>query len=134
MPTKGGKNEATVLSFSREKAFDGVHLARIALRKGENSAFHSHPTTRDTFFVMGGCLSIDIRVGMDRPDALYSGIRIAAIEPRHAAGQLTHRLTLMPGDVCVVEPGVVHCAMNLAETPCHFLCIEGVGEYDFIEV
>jgi quercetin dioxygenase-like cupin family protein len=49
------------------------------------------------------------------------------------AGQQTHRVQLTPGDVLVIEPGVVHCASNLHDTICRFLCIEGVGEYDFIQ-
>jgi hypothetical protein len=32
----------------------------------------------------------------------------------------------------VIEPEVVHCASNLDEEPCHFLCIEGIGRYDFL--
>jgi quercetin dioxygenase-like cupin family protein len=43
------------------------------------------------------------------------------------------RFVLDPGDVFVIQPGVVHCAMNLDPEPCHFLCIEGIGEYDFNE-
>jgi len=44
----------------------------------------------------------------------------------------THELRILPGEVLVLEPQVVHCASNLEDAPCRFLCIEGIGRYDFI--
>jgi mannose-6-phosphate isomerase-like protein (cupin superfamily) len=124
-----------VLAFQRDQLCEGVHLARIALRQAENSTFHTHTITRDTFFVMAGRLTIEIRVGTLDPSGHYH----AVCAPRGDGSSVsirgaTHRVVLHPGDVCVVEPGVIHCAMNLDPEPCHFLCIEGVGEYDFNEV
>ena len=130
-----GRTEASVLSFTREQVCDGVQLARIALRPGESSTFHSHTATRDTFFVMHGQLSIDIRVGSRDPTSLYHAVYVRELEPRqNVGGELVHRLHLTPGDVCIIVPGVVHCASNLTASACHFLCIEGVGAYDFIEI
>jgi len=132
-----GRTEATVLAFQRDLVHDGVHVARIGLRTAENSTFHAHSTTRDTFYVMAGRLTIDVRIGPESPVQPYRVLRVSRpsdslddCEPNAAK----HRLVLHPGDVCVVEPGVVHCAMNLDREPCHFLCIEGIGEYDFREV
>jgi mannose-6-phosphate isomerase-like protein (cupin superfamily) len=126
------RNEASVLHFSRDKLFDGVHLARVALRTGENSTFHYHSSTRDTFFVMNGCLTVDIRMSNAEPG--YRGYYSVPHETMIRAGRATHRVRLSPGDVLIIDPGIVHCAMNLHDAPCHFLCLEGVGEYDFIEV
>jgi mannose-6-phosphate isomerase-like protein (cupin superfamily) len=135
MPKTHGRTEATVLAFQREHVFEGVHLARIGLRQAENSTFHTHTSTRDTFFVMAGRLTVDIRVGDAPPSQQYHVLRVGTSDESNMSVRgTTHRVLLYPGDVCVVEPRVVHCAMNLDSDPCHFLCIEGVGEYDFIEV
>ena len=135
--SRHGRTEATVLAFQRDRVFEGVHVARIGLRQAENSTFHSHTETRDTFFVMAGRLTIDIRVDASTTVLPYRLLKVGTDSDRSPDRDRStpiHRLVLHPGDVCVVEPGVVHCAMNLDPEPCHFLCIEGIGEYDFREV
>jgi mannose-6-phosphate isomerase-like protein (cupin superfamily) len=134
---KTGRTEATVLAFRRELVFAGVHVARIGLRQAENSTFHSHRETRDTFYVMAGCLTIDVRVDSSPTPRPYHLLKVGSQSDSlddFDPSAPKHRLVLHPGDLCVVEPGVVHCAMNLDLEPCHFLCIEGIGEYDFREV
>jgi mannose-6-phosphate isomerase-like protein (cupin superfamily) len=134
VPVRYGRTEASVLSFAREQLHEGVQLARIALRSHESSTFHKHTVTRDTFFVMAGRLTIDLRVGKAEPASAYRCLNASEIMLRNGpGGALVHRVLLDAGHVCVVEPGVVHCAMNLDPDPCHFLCIEGIGEYDFVE-
>jgi mannose-6-phosphate isomerase-like protein (cupin superfamily) len=126
------ENERSALHFHREQVAEGVLVAHVAIRKGENSLFHHHTRTRDTFYVMEGELTVTIRFVGDRVP--YHAI--ASTKPRmfvDEAGQPTHRVTLLSGEVLVVEPGVVHCASNLQDAVCRFLCIEGVGEYDFIQ-
>lgn len=134
--SRRGRTEDSVLSFQRDEVFEGVHVARVGLRKGENSTFHHHTQTRDTFFVMAGRLTIDVRVGPGvHPSNNYQLLRASASDRTNMSerGEI-HRVVLEPGDVFVIQPGVVHCAMNLDPEPCHFLCIEGIGEYDFNEV
>ena len=127
------ENERRVLGFRRDLLANGVHLARVALRKGESSLFHHHPKTRDTFYVLKGELSVTIRVHEERATPGYHLVcRRAEQWIDNVAGRPAVRVFLGCGDVLVVEPGVVHCAANLREAPCEFLCIEGVGEYDFI--
>ena len=129
-----GRTERTVLAFQRDPVFAGVHVARIGLRQAENSTFHHHTTTRDTFFVMAGRLTIDIRADSSDSPAAYQVLRVSSVPEGTSQRTGLQRVILQPGDVCVIEPGVVHCAMNLDPEPCHFLCIEGIGEYDFNEV
>jgi quercetin dioxygenase-like cupin family protein len=135
MASRHERNEASVLHFARERLTDGVHVANIALRRGENSLFHVHTITRDTFYVMSGRLTVHVRVAHDAPKLGYRGLLSTPPEVRESAdGELTHRVVVLPGEVLVIEPGVVHCAMNLEDDACKFLCIEGVGAYDFVEV
>ena len=169
--------ESSVLGFDRRQVHDGVQLARIGLRKGEASSFHHHTITRDTFFVMGGALTITLHLSADQseraaqasevanrnstlqatrttssasPSSTPSGAlgdnaqsagngsyrSLSATPPRIERlgdGREVHRVRLLPGEVFVIEPNVVHCASNLDEEPCHFLCIEGIGSYDFVQ-
>lgn len=129
------KNEARVLSFSRERLAPGVMMASVSLRQGESSLFHHHSATKDTFYVLQGELTLMVRplIGAGANPA-YHLIRKGRSEshPAPGAGEGLVKVTLVPGDVLVVEPGVVHCAANLGENPCSFLCLEGVGHYDFV--
>ena len=127
------ENERQALSFRRERLAEGVQVAHVAVRQGENSLFHQHSRTRDTFYVMSGQLTVTVHVGATpRPYHVIASRQ--PLETRDGAGRPVHRVFLTAGDVLVVEPGVVHCAANLHEEVCRFLCIEGVGEYDFIQV
>jgi hypothetical protein len=62
----------------------------------------------------------------------FRAINAGRPEVREATDAHVLRFRLHPGDVLVIEPGVVHCAANLDDEPCSFLCIEGVGAYDFV--
>jgi quercetin dioxygenase-like cupin family protein len=138
MEARHGRTEATVLAFQRERVFEGVHIAQVGLRTAENSTFHSHTVTRDTFFVMAGRLTIEIHLRTGDSSLQYHLLKVGSADGSNDARMSergsVQRIVLSPGDVCVIEPGVVHFAMNLDPEPCHFLCIEGIGEYDFKEV
>lgn len=135
MLSRHERNEASVLHFARERLADGVHVANIALRRGENSLFHVHTETRDTFYVMSGRLTVHVRVAQAAAELGYRGLLSTPPEVVTAAdGETTHRVVVLAGEVLVIDPGVVHCAMNLDDDACKFLCIEGVGAYDFVEV
>jgi len=127
-------NEAKILAFARQEMFEGVHLAKVSLRKGESSTFHSHTTTRDVFFVMSGRLTITIRIDSPHRINAYEAMSSMLFEIQRASNdEFIHRLRVFPGEVVVIHPGTVHCAANVDHEPCHFLCIEGVGPYDFVE-
>jgi mannose-6-phosphate isomerase-like protein (cupin superfamily) len=129
------ENEAKILGFNREKLFDGVHMARVALRRGESSTRHLHTRTRDVFFVMSGRLTIKVHVPLAQSVQGYRSLSALPPEVQQAGeGDVIHRLLVGPGEVVVIDPGTVHSATNLDAEPCHFLCIEGVGEYDFVSV
>lgn len=129
------ENESALLGFRREPLADGVQVAHIAARRGENSLLHHHTWTRDTFYVLSGQLTLTLHLPADAiPSSCYHSL--CGVKPivSHAVDRKQlHRVQLGPGDVFVIEPGVVHCASNLHDTICRFLCIEGVGEYDFIQ-
>jgi mannose-6-phosphate isomerase-like protein (cupin superfamily) len=126
------ENERQALSFRRERLTEGVQVAHVAVRQGENSLSHHHSRTRDTFYVMSGQLTVTVHVGaVPRPYHVIASRQ--PMETCDGAGRPVHRVFLGAGEVLVVEPSVVHCAANLHEEVCRFLCIEGVGEYDFIQ-
>ena len=129
------ENENRILGFRREQLADGVQVAHVAARRGENSLLHHHTRTRDTFYVLTGQLTVTLHLAADSisSDCYHSLCRVKPIISLGVAGQQTHRVQLAPGDVLVIEPGVVHCASNLHDAVCRFLCIEGVGDYDFIQ-
>jgi mannose-6-phosphate isomerase-like protein (cupin superfamily) len=129
------ENERTILGFRRETLADGVQVAHVAARRGENSLLHHHTRTRDTFYVLSGELTVTLHLASDAiPSSCYSAV--CALKPSvspGSAGQHIHRVQLLPGEVLVIQPRVVHCAANLRDEVCRFLCIEGVGDYDFIQ-
>lgn len=138
MARTAAENEASIQSFRRERLGDGVQVAHVTLRRGESSLLHSHTRTRDTFYIVAGCLTLTLYERADSPRPGFQAINVAPAETqethetRAAKSSRVHRFRLVPGSVFVIEPGVVHCAANLDHEACSFLCIEGVGEYDFI--
>jgi quercetin dioxygenase-like cupin family protein len=129
------ENESKLLGFRREQLADGIQVAHVAARRGENSLLHHHTRTRDTFYVLTGQLTVSLHLtaGAIPSDCYHALCRVKPVISSSAAGFEIHRLQLAVGEVLVIEPGVVHCASNLHDTICRFLCIEGVGEYDFIQ-
>jgi len=132
MARTAAENEASVQSFRRERLADGVQVAHVTLRRGESSLLHSHTRTRDTFYISAGCLTLTLYERADVPSPSFHGINTGPAETREAQSGRIHRFRLVPGSVFVIEPGVVHCAANLDDEACSFLCIEGIGEYDFV--
>jgi len=129
------ENERSLLGFRREQLADGIQVAHVTARRGENSLLHHHTRTRDTFYVLAGHLTVTLHLPADSiPSHCYNSLcRVTPVISPGRAGQQTHRVQLAAGDVLVIEPGVVHCASNLHDAICRFLCIEGVGDYDFIQ-
>jgi hypothetical protein len=84
---------------------------------------------------MGGRLTVTLYLDPEQqPEECYQSICARPpLVSRSVAGQQAHRFLLAPGDVLVIEPGVVHCTANLDDAICRFLCIEGIGDYDFIQ-
>jgi hypothetical protein len=84
---------------------------------------------------MSGRLTVHVRVPQGATKLGYGGLTSTPAEVTTGAnGEQTHRVVVLAGEVLVIEPGIVHCAMNLDDEICKFLCIEGVGAYDFVEV
>jgi mannose-6-phosphate isomerase-like protein (cupin superfamily) len=130
------ENESKLLGFRREQLADGIQVAHVAARSGENSLLHHHTRTRDTFYVLTGRLTVTLHLAEgDIPSDCYHVLSTTSpvLSSAAADGRHTHRVQLTAGEVLVIEPGVVHCASNLHDAVCRFLCIEGVGEYDFIQ-
>jgi len=126
------ENEASVQAFRRERLGEGVQVAHVTLRNGESSLLHSHTRTRDTFYIIAGCLTLTLYEHEHAKAPGFRAVSVTSTEVRETNSGRVHRFKLHQGDVFVIEPGVVHCAANLDDEACSFLCIEGVGEYDFV--
>jgi quercetin dioxygenase-like cupin family protein len=132
-PARHLENEARILHFRRDNVGPGVHVAHVGLRHGESSLPHFHTTTRDTFYVMSGRLTVTVRPDPSRGPAYRCLCESPPEVQKEQGGRETHKIRLRPGDVLIIEPNVVHCAANVDAEACHFLCVEGIGDYDFIE-
>jgi len=134
MARTAAENEASVQSFRREQLGEGVQVAHVTLRKGETSLLHSHTVTRDTFYIVAGCLTLTLYEHENSAASSYRAVSAGSAEPqvREARNGRVLRFRLQPGETFVIEPGVVHCAANLDDEACSFLCIEGIGAYDFV--
>ncbi|HKO49648.1 MAG TPA: cupin domain-containing protein [Polyangiaceae bacterium] len=126
------ENEASIQSFRRERVAEGVQVAHVTLRRGETSLLHSHTNTRDTFYIAAGCLTLTLYEHAGTPTPSFQPISARPAEVREQRAGQVLRFRLHPGDVFVIEPNVVHCAANLDDEACSFLCIEGIGTYDFV--
>lgn len=132
MSRTAAENEASIQSFRRERVAEGVQVAHVTLRRGESSLLHSHTRTCDTFYIAAGCLTLTLYEHVGTPQPSFQSINARPAEVREQRAGRVLRFRLHPGDVFVIEPGVVHCAANLDDDACSFLCIEGVGAYDFV--
>ena len=131
-------NESKILYFNRVSLSDDVKMATVKLRPGESSLFHFHTITRDTFYIIAGRLSVTLLVDIDSGVTAYHHFGSHEFEiVQHLQpvpkGKRWEKHTLNAGDSFVIHPNTVHCAANDSEQVCEFLCIEGVGAYDFIE-
>jgi quercetin dioxygenase-like cupin family protein len=129
------ENESKLLGFHREQLAEGIQVAHVAARRGENSLLHRHTRTSDTFYVLTGQLTVTLYLKAESiaSDCYHVLSKVRPVISSGTGDRQTHRVQLRAGDVLVIEPGVVHCASNLHDAICRFLCIEGVGEYDFIQ-
>jgi len=135
MSRTASENEASIQSFRRERLGEGVQVAHVTLRRGESSLMHSHTRTRDTFYIVSGCLTLTLYEREDGPNPSHRALNAGSAEVRASetsASARVLRFRLHPGESFVIEPGVVHCAANLDADACSFLCIEGFGAYDFV--
>jgi mannose-6-phosphate isomerase-like protein (cupin superfamily) len=127
------ENEARILYFRRDKLDEGVHAATVALRRGESSTFHKHTRTRDTFYVMSGRLTIVIKTTTADSSLAYHAVVTTPTRVEETKGSgFVHTVRVLPGEVVIIEPEVAHCASNVDDAPCRFMCLEGVGTYDFV--
>ena len=84
--------------------------ARIfTLAPGEEIPWHFHSSVSDSYFVLGGTLSIETRAPRDS------------------------RL-LVVGERFTIAPKTAHLISNRTAADTRFLLIQGVGAYDFIPV
>ena|SRR3990167_2329607 len=131
-------NESKVLYFNRVSLADDVKMATVKLRPGESSLFHFHTQTRDTFYIIAGRLTITLLVDAEQAETGYHAFSQNEFEilqhlqpvPKDKRWE---KHFLSAGDSFVIHPNIIHCAANDSDNVCEFLCIEGVGKYDFIE-
>ena len=87
----------------------GLRVRQIALGENQFVPWHYHNNVSDTFFCMQGPMQIHTR----EPNEIH---------------------ILHPGETYSVAPLVHHFVNGLADQPCRFITIQGVGVYDYIAV
>jgi quercetin dioxygenase-like cupin family protein len=125
--------ERKAAAFERTQLTDEVLMARVTLTQGQTSGLHYHTRTRDTFYVLKGVLTVAVAAWQQPQPARWDS-RGRTPQRRQVGERAFDVLDLTPGDVLVLEPGTIHAAANELEEPVEFLCMEGVGAYDFIAV
>ena len=86
-----------------------ARVTLMTLGPNETTPWHKHSKVTDTAFRLDG----EVEVQAQDPDEI---------------------ILLLPGEPCRMEPGRVHRVVNVDETPCRFLLVQGVGPYDFVKV
>jgi quercetin dioxygenase-like cupin family protein len=86
---------------------NGVRVVEFLLAPESRGAWHHHSQLSETCYCLKGELSVDI--------------------------EGNKAIILHAGEKCKVADGVRHSVFNATKTPCNFLVVQGVGEYDFVE-
>lgn len=85
---------------------NGVRVVEFLLAPESRGAWHYHSQISESCYCLQGQLSVDIEGNKS--------------------------LTLVSGEKCQIVEGIRHSVFNITQTPCSFLVIQGVGEYDFV--
>lgn len=87
----------------------GLRVQILTVGSGQCVPWHRHSRITDTFVCLEGPMAIETR----EPD---------------------ETTILNPGETYAVPPLQAHRVSGKDEGPCKFLIVQGVGEYDFVEV
>ena len=87
----------------------GFRINELQIGTSQEVPWHYHSRVRDTFYVLEGC----IRVQMRHPD---------------------FEVQLGPGETTVADVRRPHRVTNAGTGSATFLVLQGMGEYDFIPV
>ena len=95
----------------REVVMEGTDMRVTVqhLAAGQSVPWHYHSQTTDAIFCLEGTLVVETR-----------------------APRAEH--LLKPGDSFTVPPMTAHHVHGLADGPCRFLIVQGIGDFDFQEV
>ncbi len=103
----------TILSeaIGIETVMDGADMSAkiLTLAAGQRVPWHYHSTITDVILCLEGPMVVETR----------------APRARHQ---------LQPTEQCTVPPMTAHCVHGLDDGPCRYLVLQGVGQYDFVEV
>ena len=86
---------------------NGVRVVEFLLAPNSRGAWHHHSQLSESCYCLKGQLSVDI--------------------------DENKTLVLLPGEKCEIMAGIRHSVFNAVQTPCTFLVVQGIGEYDFVE-
>ena len=99
----------TVKSIEPVAIGSDVQARVFTLAPGEEIPWHFHSAVSDSYFVLEGILSIEIRAPRDK--------RVLAVGERYS-----------------IPPKTAHLISNRTAADTRFLLVQGVGAYDFIRV
>ena len=87
----------------------GFRITEIQISPTQNVPWHFHTNVRDTFYVLNGNLRLFLRAPKEE-------------------------VRLGPGETYTVKPRRPHLVANGGDASVTFLVLQGIGEYDFVQL
>jgi mannose-6-phosphate isomerase-like protein (cupin superfamily) len=109
---ESAKNSTPHLDVEREAyhaSRPGFRIAELTINATQKVPWHCHSHVQDTFYVLEGQIRIYLR------------------DPKE-------EVLLAQGETYAVRPRRPHLVTNGGETAATFLVLQGIGEYDFIQL
>ncbi len=106
-PRKEARPQYEVERSARHVVRPGFHITEIQISPSQTVPWHYHSNTQDTFYVLQGCIYVDLR------------------DPEEA-------VRLSAGETYTVSARRPHRVRNAEEGSATFLVLQGIGEYDFV--
>lgn len=106
-PRRDARPSYEVERSARHAVRPGFHITELQISPHQTVPWHYHSNTQDTFYVLEGCICVDLR----DPD---------------------EEVRLSPGESCTVRARRPHHVQNAGVGSAIFLVLQGIGEYDFV--
>ena len=108
-PVKDASHLYEVERRAKHAERPGFKITELQISPTQKVPWHCHTNVQDTFYVLDGRLRIFLR------------------DPKED-------VTLGPSETCAVRPGRAHLVTNAGSTSATFLVLQGIGEYDYVDL
>jgi mannose-6-phosphate isomerase-like protein (cupin superfamily) len=108
-PVKDASHLYEVERRAKHAERPGFKITELQIGPTQKVPWHCHTNVQDTFYVLEGRLRIFLR------------------DPKED-------VTLGPSETYAVRPGRAHLVTNAGSTSATFLVLQGIGEYDYVDL